>query len=228
MAFQWWSGDLWRESLKCWKKKTGCMMSMYSIPTPPALRIALRLQFALFFFTTVVLRCQPLFCVWERKKTQNMMNIYSAIPQRTRSGEKVNLFCFCLILLFSLMFIPHSLFFLKMYILWIIVKGFFFFLFFAGRVGEGLRKCSHFFVFIFLLFYSMDTWNVIGPKLLLVLSLACLESPALFRADSPATHQACEEHHRPETAAQAEPLYPFCCRKVKCSRLCFRVCAEGS
>lgn len=63
MAFQWWSGDLWRESLKCWKKKTGCMMSMYSTPTPPALRIALRLQFALFFFTTVVLRCQPLFCV---------------------------------------------------------------------------------------------------------------------------------------------------------------------
>lgn len=48
-------------------------------------------------------------CVRE-KKTQNMMNIYSAIPQRTRSGEKVNLFCFCLILLFSLMFIPHSLF----------------------------------------------------------------------------------------------------------------------
>lgn len=163
MAFQWWSGDLWRESLKCWKKKTGCMMSMYSIPTPPALRIALRLQFALFFFTTVVLRCQPLFCVWEKKKLRIWwIFILQSLKEHTM-GRRLTYFVSVLFYssLWCLFLTPY---FKKMYILWIIVKVcFFFFLIFAGWVGEWLRKCSHFFVFIFLLFYSMDTWNVIGP-----------------------------------------------------------------
>lgn len=101
-------------------------------------------------------------CVREKKLRIWWIFILQSLKEHTM-GRRLTYFVSVLFYssLWCLFLTPY---FKKMYILWIIVKVcFFFFLIFAGWVGEWLRKCSHFFVFIFLLFYSMDTWNVIGP-----------------------------------------------------------------
>lgn len=113
MAFHWWSGDLWRESLKCGKEKTGCMMSMFAIPTPLALRIALQ---PLFFFSfpplfSLMELTWNLLYVKENNNTSLLKYLFLNPSKNTSNGEKeVNLFWFCLILLLFLMLIPHSLF----------------------------------------------------------------------------------------------------------------------
>lgn len=134
-AFHEWSGDLWGKRLKCrGKRKTGCMTSIETSPTPLALTIALQPQFSLIFFLHSLLPW-ILLCVKEKKKKASpLLNIYLSLPQRTQAtGRRVNLFSFCFYFTaFILMLTPHSLF-QELYILW-----------FYCSSGAGIRKCSHF------------------------------------------------------------------------------------
>lgn len=138
-----------------WRKETGCMMSMLAIPTPLALRIALQPQFSLFYF--ILFFSFPLSF---SALNIALLNIYFSIPQTTQvtGGKKVNLFWFCLILL--LLFDAYSSFLILRNC---IFYGLLFCLFVFEGGGWGKRKCSHFLFWFFLMFYSMDTWNVIGP-----------------------------------------------------------------
>lgn len=61
------------------KKKTGCMMSMFAIPTPLALRIALQPQFSVFYFSFFFPHCLSLswsshesFCMWMKKTKKHL------------------------------------------------------------------------------------------------------------------------------------------------------------
>lgn len=89
MAFHWWSGDLRRESLKCGKEKTGCMMSMFAIPIPLALRIALQPLFLFFLFHYHFLSWSShgTFCMWKKITTTSLLRYLFLNPSKNTSKQ---------------------------------------------------------------------------------------------------------------------------------------------